>query len=106
MRDLVLGALASSFFLSFASTAVAECVGPVVQGQCLSGTSVRGYGSDPGYQGSSGSRYQYDLKNPVDSNRYSIDLDAQRRDRQEGIYDAGRNLDQLRGQYGGGYQGR
>lgn len=53
-----------------------------------------------GYQGSSGARYQYDLNNGADRDRYSVDLDAQRRD-QMSLY-VGRDLDRLRGQRGGG----
>lgn len=110
MKSIVSSMLVSTFFWGFASTAVAGCVGPVVMDECLSGTSVKGYDSDngsssgSGYQGSSGAKYQYDLNNPADRNRYSVDLDAQRRDSQKGMYDAGRDLDQLRGQSGGGYQ--
>ena len=112
MKNIVSSVLISSLFLGFASAATAGCVGPVVMGECVSGTSVRGYDSGSGsssgssYQGSSGAQYQYDLNNPADRNHYSVDLDAQRRDSQKGMYDAGRNLDQLRGQSGGGYQSR
>lgn len=63
-----------------------------------------GYGSNYGYQGSSGAGYQYDMSNPVDRNRYSSDVSAQRRDQVEGYVD--RTLDRSRGQYGGGYLGR
>jgi hypothetical protein len=80
------------------NTASARCIGPVVNGNCL-GTEV--YGSDSsGYQGSSGSNYQYDMSNPNDRNSYSIDLDAQRRDQMN--LDPGRSLDRGMGQYGGG----
>ncbi len=58
-------------------------------------------GSSSGYRGSSGSRYEYDLSNSADRGRYSIDLDAQRRDQMS--VDVGRNLDRLRGQQGGGF---
>ena len=81
------------------NTASAGCIGPVVNGNCL--TKVHGSDSDSGgYQGSSGSNYQYDLNNPSDRNSYSIDLDAQRRDRMSS--DPGRSLDRGMGQYGGG----
>lgn len=86
---------------AISNVAQANCVGPVVNGQCLSGTEVRNYGSDSSYQGSSGQRYDYNLNNPADANRYSVDLDAQRRDQMR-QYDTGRSMDQLRGQYGGG----
>lgn len=88
-----------SMFLPFSiNAAYARCVGPVVNGECL-GAEV--YGSDSnGYEGSSGSRYQYDLSNPSDRNRYGIDLDAQRRDQMS--LDPGRSLDRGMGQYGGG----
>lgn len=65
-----------------------------------------GYESGGGYQGASGARYQYDLSNPADRDRYSVDLGAQRRDMVDGQLDVGRQPDRLRGQYGGGYQGR
>ena len=86
----------------FSTITYARCVGSVVNGQCM-GTEV--YGSDDsygGYQGSSGSSYQYDLNNGSDRNSYSIDLDAQRRDQMN--LNSG-NLDGLRGQQGGGIYG-
>ena len=43
------------------------------------------------------------VNNPADRNRYGIDLDAQRRDMQK--INPG-SLDDLRGQNGGGYNGR
>lgn len=94
---------ATAFILSCAISNVAQanCVGPVVNGQCLSGTEVRGYGSDGSHEGSSGKRYDYNLNNPADANRYSVDVDAQRRDQMR-QYDTGRSMDQLRGQDGGG----
>lgn len=88
-----------------ASTALAGCVGAIVNGKCV-GTEVYGVagsGSGSGsknYEGSSGSTYQYNLNNPVDKNNYSVDLDAQRRDQMN--VNPGRNLDRGMGQYGGG----
>lgn len=106
MKTIVISAVASFLLFSLAAPAKAECVGPVVMGKCVSGTSVRGFdnGSNTGYQGSSGTRYDYNLNNSADRNRYNIDLDAQRRDQQSGKFDAGRSLDQLQGQSGGGYR--
>ena len=106
MKTIFTSAVASFMLFSLAAPAGAECVGPVVMGECVSGTSVKGFDNGPntGYQGSSGTRYDYDLNNPVDRNRYSIDLDAQRRDQQSGTFDAGRSLDQLQGQTGGGFK--
>ena len=106
MKTIFTGAVASFLLFSVAAPAKAECVGPVVMGKCVSGTSVRGFdsGSSSGYQGSSGTRYDYNLNNPVDRNRYNLDLDAQRRDQQSGRFDAGRSLDQLQGQSGGGFR--
>lgn len=52
------------------------------------------------YQSSSGTKYQYDMSNPSDRLNYSIDLDAQMRDKQS--IDINRNLDTGIGQYGGG----
>ena len=106
MKTIFTGAVASFLLFSVTTPAKAECVGPVVMGKCVSGTSVRGFdnGSGSGYQGSSGTRYDYNLNNPVDRNRYNLDLDAQRRDQQSGAFDAGRSLDQLQGQSGGGFR--
>ena len=95
-KSLIIG---SSIFLLLSANAVsARCVGSVVNGQCL-GTEVYGSDDSSGYQGSSGSSYQYDLNNGSDRNSYSIDLDAQRRDQMN--LNSG-NLDDLRGQQGGG----
>ena len=98
-KSIVIG---SAIFLVLSiSTASARCVGPVVNGKCY-GTEV--YGSESsssgGYQGSSGSSYQYDMNNPSDRNNYSIDLNAQRRDQMS--LDPSRSLDRGLGQYGGG----
>ena len=106
MKMIFTGAMASAMLFSLAGSANAGCVGPEVMGKCMSGTSVPGFdnGSSPGYQGPSGARYDYNLNNPADRNRYNLDLDAQRRDQQSGRFDAGRSLDQLQGQPGGGYR--
>lgn len=106
MKTIFTSAVASFLLFSMAASVKAECVGPVVMGKCVSGTSIRGYdnGSNTGYQGASGTRYDYNLNNPADRNRYSIDQDAQRRDQQTGPFDAGRNLDRLQGQTGGGFK--
>lgn len=61
-----------------------------------------GYNPPSSYQGSSGTNYQHNLNNPADRGRYSIDLDAQRRDYLNRPYDAGSTLDTLRGQHGAG----
>ena len=91
--------IASTLFFVFSvHTVSAKCVGSVVMGNCY-GTEVPGSDSS-GYQGTSGSNYQYDLNNPADRNSYSTDLDAQRRDQMN--LDSGRSLDQGLGQYGGG----
>ena len=79
------------------NTASAGCVGSVVNDTCY-GTED---GSEStGYQGSSGSSYQYDMSDPGDRTEYSVDLDAQRRDQMN--VDPGRNIDRGMGQYGGG----
>lgn len=52
------------------------------------------------YESNSGAQYQYDMGNPVERNRYSLDLDAQRRDMQSA--DPRRSTDRASGQYGGG----
>jgi hypothetical protein len=86
------------------STAIAECIGPVIMGQCR-GTEVnRNSNSDnSNYSGSSGASYQYDLSSPLDRNRYSIDNSAQIRDSLN--VNPRRQLDQSMGQYGGGITG-
>jgi hypothetical protein len=92
--------------ICFSTNSYGGCVGPVVNGKCLSGTNVHGYESnddsnnDSGYQSNSGTRYQYDINDPGDSIRYSTDLDAQRRDQMN--LDTKRNLDKSSGQHGGG----
>ena len=90
-----------------AAQAYAGCLGTVVNGRCM-GTYVDnpnvGVGSSQksssGYSSSSGNRYQYDLSNPGDRTGYSIDLDAQRRDKMN--LDPSRNIDRGVGQFGGG----
>lgn len=100
--------LLGSLVLCVSAYSHAGCVGPVVNGKCLSGTEVQGYnyGStninslNSGYESNSGTRYQYDLSNPGDRNRYSIDLDAQRRDQMN--RNIRRDMDRSSSQYGGG----
>ncbi len=95
--------LIGSLILSVSAYSNAGCVGPVVNGECTSGTEVRGYNygsNNSGYESSSGTQYEYDLTNPGDRNRYSTDLDAQRRDQMS--LDLDRNKDRRSGQYGGG----
>ena len=89
-------------FVGLNASAYAGCVGPVVNGQCLSGTSIPSYdsGSNSGYQSNSGASYQYDLNKPTDKNRYSTDLDAQRRDQMN--VDPRTDMDRNSGQRGGG----
>ena len=96
--------LVSLFALGFgASPVFAGCVGAVVMGECK-GTEVPGInGTEPktkNYEGSSGTRYQYDLNNPGDKIEYSVDLDAQRRDQMN--LNPGRALDRGMGERGGG----
>ena len=57
--------------------------------------------SSSSYQGSSGTRYQYDLSKPADSGRYSIDTSAQMRDMRR-LPSPGQIMDRSRGQIGGG----
>lgn len=102
----ILIATATALIVGFLNTASAGCVGPVVMGECLSGTSVPGRDSDNdrGYKSSSGQRYDYNLNNPADQSRYSTDLNAQRRDQIQGMTSSKRELDRKKGQYGGGIQ--
>jgi hypothetical protein len=95
--------LLGSLVLCFSAYSYAGCVGPVVNGQCMSGTEVRGYdngSNNSGYESNSGTKYEYDLNDSSDRTRYSTDLDAQRRDKMS--LDTGRDSDQHSGQYGGG----
>ena len=95
--------LLSSLVFCASAYANAGCVGPVVNGDCLSGTEVRGYdngSNNSGYESNSGTRYEYDMGNPSDRNRYSTDLDAQRRDQMS--TDPSRYRDRNSGEYGGG----
>jgi hypothetical protein len=98
--------LIGSLAICFSVYSHAGCVGPTVSGECLTGTHINGYGddseddSDDDYESNTGTRYQYDLKNPADSNRYSIDLDAQRRDQMN--LNPRQDQDRSSGQYGGG----
>ena len=103
---------ASTLMLAICSASHAQRIGwepvridPVSRGSYSgnSGVTLSGSSSNEGYQGSSGSRYQYDLNNGADRGRYSIDLDAQRRDQMR--VDVGHDLDRLKGQHGGGYLG-
>ena len=96
--------LLSSLAFCLSAYSHAGCVGPVVNGECLSGTDVHGYDNgaynDSGYESNSGAKYQYDLNKPADRNRYSTDLDAQRRDQMN--TNPRRDSDRESGQYGGG----
>ena len=97
-KNIVLAAA----FIGLNVSAYAGCVGPVVNGQCLSGTSIPSYdsGSNSSYQSNSGASYQYDLNKPTDKNRYSTDLDAQRRDQMNA--DSRTDMDRNSGKRGGG----
>lgn len=57
-----------------------------------------------GYQGYSGSQYQYDLNDAYQRQQYNLDIDARMRD-QYNSNDIGRYLDNSIGQYGGGSYG-
>jgi hypothetical protein len=54
------------------------------------------------YRGASGAKYRYDLGNPSDNLRYSVDSMTQLRDSMS--IDPRREMDQSIGQYGGGIQ--
>ena len=86
MKGIFAGSASSFLLFTMAAPANAGCVRPAVMGECVSGTSVRGFdnGASTGYQGSSSTRYDYNLNNSADRNRYNLDLDAQRRDQQSG----------------------
>lgn len=94
--------------LCLSLNAQAGCVGIIANGGCI-GTDIdhpqvgSGSSSRSGYEGSSGTRYQYDLGQPTERLRYSTDLDAQRRDQMS--LEPGRSLDRSLGQQGGGILG-
>lgn len=54
------------------------------------------------YQGSSGTKYKYDLSNPADKIKYSVDVGAQLKDSINVNPRVG--IDRGMGQYGGGIQ--
>ena len=88
-------------------TAMSGCIGPMVNGRCLgteTGSPYTGNNSQSqdssGYRSSTGTLYQYDNSNPIDRNRYSTDLDAQRRDQLN--TDPRRDQDRKAGESGGG----
>lgn len=54
------------------------------------------------YEGFSGEKYKYDLSNPIDRLDYSIDLDAQMKDKLNMPITPGVEIDRSLGQYGGG----
>ncbi len=94
--------------ISTTLNAQAECTGPVVNGRCLGTTINNGYNNanksqQESYRSNTGNQYQYDLSKPTDQNRYSTDLDAQRRDQMN--INPTRQLDRGMGQFGGGILG-
>ena len=96
------GLIPLTFFAAIVSSNVhARCVGAVVNGVCH-GTEVQGLSDDreERYESNTGTSYQYNLSNPADRNRYSIDLDAQRRDQMN--LNPRKEMDRQSGQYGGG----
>ncbi len=107
MKKLIIGS-ALMLAIVFESNAGGPQWQPVTSGmpqmQMPGSNGSSGGSQDVGYQGSSGARYQYDLSNPVDRNRYSTDTSAQIRDQL--VVDPSRSMDQARGQNGGGYEGR
>lgn len=92
----VLGILALAVH---SGNAFARCAGTMVMGECH-GAQVPSGSSNSQHESSSGARYQYDLNNPVDRNRYSTDLDAQRRDQMS--VNPRQKMDRSSGQFGGG----
>jgi hypothetical protein len=59
-----------------------------------------GNNQNNGYESSFGNRYQYDMSDPSDRLDYSVDIDAQMRDRMS--VEPSRSLDRGLGEYGGG----
>lgn len=62
----------------------------------LSGFSV----ADDRYESTYGNTYQYDMSDPSDRIDYSVDIDAQMRDKSS--IEPTRELDQKMGEHGGG----
>jgi len=60
--------------------------------------------NDSNYEGSSGTKYKYDLSDPSDRIDYSTDVDAQMNDKLNAPINPGVGLDRSMGQYGGGIQ--
>lgn len=56
------------------------------------------------YEGSSGTRYKYNLSDPVDKREYNVDIDAQINDRIHMPTKPGVKMDRLLRQYGGGVE--
>ena len=57
---------------------------------------------DAKYEGTSGTKYKYDLSDPSDKIEYSTDVEAQMNDRLNAPINPGVGLDRSMGQYGGG----
>lgn len=101
--------LLSAALLCTGLQAHAGCMGVIANGSCIGAeidhpqAGTRPSSSQPAYQGSSGTGYQYDLNQPTDRLRHATDLDAQTRDQMS--LQPGRSLDRGLGQQGGGIYG-
>ena len=71
---------------------------------CSSNLSLDKSDDDAKYEGISGTKYKYDLSDPIDRMNYSLDLDAQMNDKLNAPINPGVELDRSLGQYGGGIQ--
>lgn len=60
--------------------------------------------SEYGYEGSSGTRYKYDLSEPDDKMKYDLDVDAQMNDKVYMPTKPGVKIDRGLNQYGGGVE--
>lgn len=98
MKNLIAG---SSLLLALFSISHADPIRwePVTSGM-QPAPMPEGY-NQQGYQGASGTKYQYDLNNPGDRIRYEVDPGAQLRD--QIVVDPRRDIDRSVGQHGGGY---
>ena len=74
---------------------------PPIQGPNFGYSSSTNSYQQQQYQSSRNNNYQYDLNNDSDRLRYSIDTEAQMRDRTN--YNPNVQMDRNNGEYGGGY---
>lgn len=75
----------------------------ILFGLLVSSFCFEAFANDYNYQGHSGTKYKYDLSNPMDKVQYDIDVNTQMKDKLND-WKPGVQLDRGMGQYGGGIQ--